>query len=143
LSIACCGALGFRCRSVPRRSDAVEIEIDGGFRAHAPSTEDPFEQFLHRARHPQLMRAAQFLRALGGGGAGQGQPAARQQFAPAVDDRDVLRAQPRHGGGYEVQHRLHPFAIQPLRAGHGQHHARLRFPPLAGEGLAARQHQTP
>jgi hypothetical protein len=72
---------------------------------------------------------------------GERLPAARQQLAPAVHDGDAARLQAGHGGGDQVQHRLHAVPVQPLCALHGEHHAGLRLAPLAGKDLAARQRQ--
>ena len=64
--------------------------------------------------------------------------AARQQLAAAVDDGDVLRLQPGHGGGDQVQHRLHalrgPAAGRPAWPGPrwpGPRPARARRLPAA------------
>ncbi|GGC56817.1 hypothetical protein GCM10011504_38960 [Siccirubricoccus deserti] len=40
-----------------------------------------------------------------------------------------------------MQHRLHPLAVQPLGALHGEHHAGLGIATVAREGLPPRQHQ--
>ena len=66
---------------------------------------------------------------------------AGQQIAAGVDHRDVVRAQARHRRGDEVEDGLHALLIQPLRARHRQHHARLGLLLLARERFAARQHE--
>jgi hypothetical protein len=64
-----------------------------------------------------------------------------QQVQVGVHHGDVLRLQPRHAGGDQIDDRLHRLGRQRLAAGQGQHHAGLRLPPFPREGLAPRQHQ--
>ena len=93
-----------------------------------------------RARRmlPGALQLIAGLRHRGGSG---GLPGARQHPTPAVHHRDVLRAQARHGGGDQVQHGLRALPVQPGRAGHRQHDARLRVLAVPCERLAPGQHQ--
>ena len=101
--------------------------------------EAALQHLLHRARQPHLGAAADLLGALrrrrrAGRLAGAG-----QHVALVVDHRDVLRPQPGHRAGHQVEDRLHALAVH-LASG-GDEHRGLRLLPVARERLAARQHQ--
>ena len=97
-----------------RGLDAVEIHLDRRLGADAAGAEAALQHLLDRAGEAQLLRPPHLLLVLRRGRAGQRLAAAGQQLAAAVDDGDVLRPQPGHRGGDQVQHRLHALAVQPL-----------------------------
>ena len=69
-----------------------------------------------------------------------GWPGPGQHGAAIVDQGDVLRLQPRHGGGRQVQDGLRPLAIETRGTGHRQHDAGLRLLPVTGERFALAHH---
>ena len=99
------------------------------------------QHLLDRARQAQFGGAPHLLGGERGRGGADRLAGARQQIAARIDDGDVLRPQPGHRGGDQVEDGLDALAIQPAHAGHGQHHAGLRVLAVARERLAARQHQ--
>ncbi len=119
----------------------VEIHLHGGFRAHVVGAEAARQHPFHRAREAQFGGAADALvgqHHAGGADRGAG---AGQQVAAGIDDGDVLRLEPGHRGGDQVQDRLHPVAVERSRTLHGEQHARLRRAGFARERRTVRQHE--
>ena len=99
------------------------------------------QHLLDRAGKTQLGRAADFLRGQRRAGDADRLPGTGQEIAPRIDDRNVLRAKPRHRRSDQIDDRLNAAAVEPRHAGHGQQHAGLRVLPVTGERLTFGQDQ--